>query len=122
MSEKNSFWALWKDTLAILATAAIVLYTLNAFLHTFNPAGTTMLVWAYQVIAVAVFLSSWVIITVSRWLCLRYRRWNTAKKPPSKGEESNGVLSNAKYEQEKIIGLAALLILLLAIILRRVPK
>ena len=74
MSEKKSFWQLWKDTLAILATAAIVLYSLNAILHTFNSDVMTRLVLTYQVAAVIVFLSSWVIITVCRWLYSRRTR------------------------------------------------
>jgi len=72
MSEKKlswqQFWQLWKDTLALLATIAIVLYFLNAILHSFDAATMTRLVQAYQIIGVIVFVCSLVIITVSRWL------------------------------------------------------
>jgi len=74
MSEKKSFWQLWKDTLVILATFAIVLYSLNAILHIFNPDVMTRLVLTCQIEAVIAFLSSWVIITVCRWLYSRRTR------------------------------------------------
>ena len=68
MGEKKSFWQLWKDTLAILATAAIAVYVLGAILHTFDAATMTRLVQTYQVMGVIVFVCSWVIATVCRWL------------------------------------------------------
>lgn len=72
MGEKKSFWQLWKDTLAILATAAIAVYVLGAILHTFDAATMSRLVQTYQVMGAVVFCASWVLTTFGRWLYLRY--------------------------------------------------
>ena len=55
MGEKKSFWQLWKDTLAILATAAIAVYVLGAILRTFDAATMSRLVQTYQVMGAVVF-------------------------------------------------------------------
>jgi len=121
MSERKPFWLwqLWKDALAILATAAIVLYSLNNFLHTFDAATITLLVQKYQIIGVIVFWISVGIAALCRWLYLRCVRRHPPAEPPSKAQESDEVSSSPKHERAKIIGIVALFALLLAIALRR---
>lgn len=117
MSGKKSFWQLWKDTLAALATAAIVLYCLNAFLHTFDAASLARLSLTYQVIGALVFIFAWVIGTPVRLVVSRYVRRHARAEPPIRTTKTDDTSPALRCGQAAIAGTTAIAVLLLAIAL-----
>jgi hypothetical protein len=65
---RKRIWTLWKDTMAVLATGVLVLYSMNAFLHTFDAATMNELVLKYQILAIVVFWCSFGIATLFNWV------------------------------------------------------